>query len=350
MNMNFVDLIEQAKADGCSDVHITVGTNIARRRYGKLEMIPEIPTAQESTALILEVLTNDQREKVLNGMDLDFAVMIPSGTRIRANIYHQRNNLAATYRILKTKIPSFDELQIPQAVRNLANEPRGLVLITGPTGSGKTTTLASMLDYINKKHAKHVMTIEDPIEYIFPHANCMIHQREVGRDVDTFATALRSALREDPDIILVGEMRDFETINAAITAAETGHLVFATLHTTNAPQTIERIIDAYPPHGQGQARTQLANVLKGVVTQQLLPRDDEEGMIIATEVLINNDAIANQIRENKTHQIMTSMQAGVAQGMHTMNADLRRLVIEQKITKQTALRYTSNVKDFESQR
>ncbi len=350
MNMNFVDLIEEAKADGCSDVHITVGTNIARRRYGKLEMLPEVPTAQESTALILEVLTNEQREKVLNGMDLDFAVMIPSGTRIRANIYHQRNNLAATYRILQTKIPSFDELQIPQAVRNLANEPRGLVLITGPTGSGKTTTLASMLDYINKKFAKHVMTIEDPIEYIFPHANCMIHQREVGRDVDSFATALRSALREDPDIILVGEMRDFETISAAITAAETGHLVFATLHTTNAPQTIERIIDAYPPHGQGQARTQLANVLKGVVTQQLIPRDDDDGMIIATEVLINNDAIANQIRENKTHQIMTSMQAGVAQGMHTMNADLRRLVIEQKITKQTALKFTSNVKDFESQR
>lgn len=348
--MNFVDLIEEAKMDNCSDVHITVGTSIARRRYGKLEMLPEIPTAEESTAMIFEILTEEQREKVIAGQDLDFAVMLPSGTRVRANIYHQRNNYAATYRILRTKIPTFDELQIPEAVRKLINEPRGLVLITGPTGSGKTTTLASMIDYVNKKQAKHVMTIEDPIEYVYYHAKSMIHQREVGRDVDSFATALRSALREDPDIILVGEMRDFETISAAITAAETGHLVLATLHTTSAAQTIERIIDAYPHYGQSQARTQLANVLKGVVTQQLVPRDDEPGMAIATEILINTEAIANQIRENKTHQIPSSMQAGMAQGMHTMNADLKRLVREQKITNSTALKYCSNVKDYESQR
>ena len=348
--MTFVDLIEEAKMDGCSDVHITVGTSIARRRYGKLEMLEPIPTAQESTNLIIECLTQEQIEKVRNGEDLDFAIMLPTGTRIRANIYHQRNNVAATYRILQTKIPTFDELEIPEAVRKLVNEPRGLVLITGPTGSGKTTTLASMIDFINKKHAKHVMTIEDPIEYVYYHAKSMIHQRQVGTDVDSFASALRSALREDPDIILVGEMRDFETISAAITAAETGHLVLATLHTTTAAQTIERIIDAYPPHGQAQARTQLANVLKGVVTQQLIPRDDEDGMAMATEILLNNEAVANQIRENKTHQIPSAMQSGIAQGMHTMNADLKRLVREQKITNATALKYCTNVKDYENQR
>lgn len=348
--MTFVDLIEEAKMDGCSDVHITVGTSIARRRYGKLEMLEPIPTAQESTNLIIECLNQDQIEKVRAGQDLDFALMLPTGTRIRANIYHQRNNVAATYRILQTKIPTFDELDIPEAVRKLVNEPRGLVLITGPTGSGKTTTLASMIDYINKKMPKHVMTIEDPIEYVYPHAKSMIHQRQVGTDVESFASALRSALREDPDIILVGEMRDFETISAAITAAETGHLVFATLHTTTAAQTIERIIDAYPPHGQAQARTQLSNVLRGVVTQQLIPRDDEEGMVMATEILINNEAVANQIRENKTHQIPSAIQSGIAQGMHTMNADLKRLVKEHKITNSTALKFCTNVKDYENQR
>ena len=347
--MKFIDLIEEAKSQNVSDVHITVGTSIAFRKFGKLEILNPMPSASESEDLILEGLNDEQKKKVLSGEDLDFAMMI-GGTRLRANIYHQRNNLAATYRILRDSIPSFDELDIPEAVRKLINEPRGLVLITGPTGSGKTTTLASMVDYVNKKQAKHVMTIEDPIEYVYYHAKSMIHQREVGRDVDSFAKALRSSLREDPDIILVGEMRDFETISAAITAAETGHLVLSTLHTTSAPQTIERIIDAYPPHGQAQARTQLANVLKGIVTQQLIPRDDGEGMAIATEVLINNEAIANQIRENKTHQIVSSMQAGMAQGMHTMNADLKRLVREQKINNTTAFKYCSNVKDYENQR
>ena len=348
--MNFVELIADAKTQGCSDVHITVGTSIAFRKFGELVMLSPAPTADESTDMILDALTEAQRQEVLAGEDLDFAMMLSDGTRLRANIYHQRNNLAATYRILRDKIPTFDELDTPDAVRKLINEPRGLVLITGPTGSGKTTTLASMIDYVNKKQAKHVMTIEDPIEYVYYHAKSMIHQREVGRDVDSFAKALRSSLREDPDIILVGEMRDYETISAAITAAETGHLVLSTLHTTSAPQTIERIIDAYPPHGQSQARVQLANVLRGIVTQQLIPREDGEGMAMATEVLINTEAIANQIRENKTHQILSSMQGGMALGMHTMNADLKRLVRMGEISKEMALKYCSNVKDFESQR
>ena len=347
--MNFNELIAYAKSEGCSDVHITVGTALAIRKFGVLQMLEPVPSAEESEAMILEALTPDQRKRVLGGEDLDFALITPEG-RLRANIYHQRNNLAATYRILKSEVPTFDELNLPEAARKLINEPRGLVLITGPTGSGKTTTLASMIDYVNQKMAKHVLTIEDPIEYVYYHAKSMIHQREVGKDVDSFATALRSSLREDPDIILVGEMRDYETISAAITAAETGHLVLSTLHTTSAPQTIERIIDAYPPHGQAQARTQLANVLKGVVTQQLIPRDDEEGMTIATEILINNDAIATQIRDNKTHQIVSSMQSGAMYGMHTLNADLKRLVREGKIKNNTALKYCSNVKEFETLR
>lgn len=348
--MTFKELIARAKREEASDVHITVGTATAFRRFGKLEMIEPVPTAQEATELIFSELTEDQIDRVKCGEDLDFAIMMEDGTRLRANIYHQRNNIAATYRILRNRIPTFRELNIPDAVRNLIKEPRGLILITGPTGSGKTTTLAAMIDYVNQKQAKHVMTIEDPIEYVYYHAKSMIHQREVGRDVDSFAKALRSSLREDPDIILVGEMRDYETISAAITAAETGHLVLSTLHTTSASQTIERIIDAYPAHGQSQARTQLANVLCGIVTQQLVPRQDDTGMEIATEVLINTEAIANQIRENKTHQIDSSIQAGGALGMHTLNADLKRLVREDKITEEMAKKYCSNVKDYESQR
>ena len=301
--------------------------------------------------MILECLTEQERSRVLAGEDLDMAIMLPGGVRVRANIYHQRNNLAATYRILNDKIPTFDELEIPQAVPKLVNEPRGLILITGPTGSGKTTTLASMIDYVNKNQAKHVITIEDPIEYVYYHAKSMIHQREIGKDVPTFEKALHSALREDPDIILVGEMRDYETISAAITAAETGHLVLSTLHTSSAAQTIERIIDAYPSHGQAQARTQLANVLKGIVTQVLVPEEDiHGGMTIATEVLLNTDAIANQIRENKTHQITSSIISSGSTGMHTMNADLKRLEREGRISRATALKYCSNVKDYDNQR
>ena len=348
--MDFVELINWANSEGCSDVHITVGTAIAIRKFGKLEMIEPVPSAAESEEMILSGLTDMQYARVKRGEDIDFSKMLPDGTRLRVNVYHQRNNLAATYRILRSNVPSFDELEVPQAVRKLVDEPRGLVLITGPTGSGKTTTLAAMIDYINKKQSKHVITIEDPIEYVYYHAQSMIHQREVGTDVDSFAKALRSSLREDPDVILVGEMRDFETISAAITAAETGHLVFSTLHTTSAAQTVERILDAYPPHGQAQARTQLANVLKCVATQVLVPRDDVPGMVMATEVLMNNEAVSNLIRENKTHQIPSSIQSGSMYGMHTLNSDLKRLVRERRISNATALKYCSNVKDYENQR
>ncbi|MDD6327571.1 MAG: type IV pilus twitching motility protein PilT [Eubacteriales bacterium] len=348
--MDFLSLIQRAKREGCSDVHITVGTHIVFRKFGELEMIEPKPTIDEAEELIWGPLTDEQYEYIKSGKDLDFAMMLPDHTRLRANIYHQRNNLAASYRLLQDEIPGFDELLVPPAVRKLVNEPRGLVLITGPTGSGKTTTLASMIDCINKNQRKHIITIEDPIEYLYPYSKCMIHQREVGKDVDNFSDALRSSLREDPDVILVGEMRDYETIKAAITAAETGHLVLSTLHTSSAAQTIERIIDAYPPHGQAQARTQLANVLRGVATQVLIPRSDRQGMIMATEVLINNEAIANQIRDNKTHQIQSSIQGGASLGMHTMNADLKRLVFEGKISYENALTFSPNPKEFDSLR
>ncbi len=347
--MGFTELIEYARQDGCSDVHITVGTAIARRKFGKLELLEPIPSAEESQAMIMEKLTDEQKSKVLAGEDLDFALMMPDGSRLRANIYHQRNNLAAVYRILNQDIPSFDDLGVPVAARSLIEEPRGLLLITGPTGSGKTTTMAAMVDYINKNMDKHVITIEDPIEYVYYHKRSMIHQREIGKDVKDYATALYSALREDPDIILVGEMRDYETIRAAITAAETGHLVLSTLHTTNASQTVERIIEAYPPHGQNQVRGQLANVLKGVISQVLIPLDDGNGMVMASELLLNNDAIANQIRENKTHQILSTIQSNSMAGMHTLDADLKRLVREWKITNETALKYCSNPKNFLAQ-
>lgn len=348
--MTFEELIEYARKEGCSDVHITVGTAIALRKFGKLEMLEPIPQPYESENMILEHLTEEQKSRVIGGEDLDFAMIMPNRIRLRANIYHQRNHLAATYRILQETIPTFDELGIPEAIRKLADEPRGLVLITGPTGSGKSTTMASMVDYINKTQSKHIITIEDPIEYVYPYAKSMIHQREVGRDVAEFSIALRSALREDPDIILVGEMRDYETISAAVTAAETGHLVLATLHTTSAPQTVDRILDAYPPYAQSQARIQLASVLKGICTQVLIPKYDGNGMVMATEVLLNSDAVANQIRENKNHQITTSMQAGMAQGMHTLNWDIRRLERSQIITRENALKFCSSKKDYENER
>jgi len=346
--VNFTELIEQARERQCSDVHITMGTPIAFRRFGKLEVLKEVPSAEESKKLILEKLTEEQAKKVLDGQDLDFAIMMPDGTRLRANIYHQRNNLAAVYRILNRTIPTFDELGIPAAARNLVNEQRGLVLITGPTGSGKTTTMASMVDYINTNMKKHVITVEDPIEYVYSYKQCMIHQREIGKDVENYAKALHSALREDPDVILVGEMRDQETMQAAITAAETGHLVIATLHTSSAAQTIERIIEAYPPHGQNQVRTQLANVLKGVVTQVLLPTVQGDAMVMATEVLINTDAVSNQIREGKLHQIQSTIQSSASYGMHTMDSDLKRLVRDWKISNETALLNCSNPKTFMS--
>ena len=340
--MNFEELVAYAKERNCSDIHITVGTNVAIRRYGTLEILDPAPTAEESRNMIFSVLEQDEVDEVLSGKDIDVGVMLRDETRIRVNVYHQRNNIAASIRILNQYIPTFEELGLPPVIEDIAQKPRGLVLVTGPTGSGKSTTLASMVEYINNKYPCHIMTIEDPIEYVYPHNKAMIHQREVGKDVETFSGALRSALREDPDIILVGEMRDFETISAAITAAETGHLVLSTLHTTSASQTVERIIDACPLEGQNQIRAQFANVIRGVFTQNLLPRADGTGRVLATEVLVATTGIANLIRESKTIQIPSMIQSGKQLGMHTMNDDLANLVHYGIVTRTEALKVSSD--------
>lgn len=341
--MTFDQLLEYALANECSDIHITVGTHLAVRRFGTLQIINPEPTMEEAKALIHELMTPEQIELAENGKDLDFARFCQNGkVRIRVNIYHQRNNLAASIRLLNESIPDFYSLKLPDVIENFCKLPRGLVLITGPTGSGKTTTLASMIDYINKNRPCHIMTVEDPIEYIYNHKLAMIHQRELGKDVKDYATALRSSLREDPDIILVGEMRDYETISAAITAAETGHLVFSTLHTTSAAQTIDRIIDGCPLEGRDQLRIQLATILYGVVSQQLLPLQDGTGRIVATETMVMNPAIGNLIRENKTNQIPSTIQSNAALGMHTLNSDLKRLISAGAIDRTTAFNCTND--------
>ena len=345
--MNFEELVEYAKKNECSDIHITVGTNLAIRRFGVLEILEPAPTAEESRNMIFSFLDQDQVEKVSNGQDLDVGCMLWDGTRIRANIYHQRNNLAASIRLLNQTIPTFQELGLPPVVKELAELPRGLVLVTGPTGSGKTTTLASMVNHINKTTSRHIMTIEDPIEYVYPHNKAMIHQREVGKDVPSFASALRSALREDPDIILVGEMRDHETISAAIAAAETGHLVLSTLHTTSAAQTVERIIDATPLDGQDQIRSQFSNVIRGVITQTLLPSAEGDGRVVATEIMVANVAIGNLIRENKAIQIPSLIQAGRTAGMHTLNDDLASLIRRGRVTKEEAMKVSNDPSSLE---
>lgn len=346
--MELKQIIDWALQENCSDIHLTVGTHIAVRKFGTLEIMPWEVTPFECQKMIYSVLDTKQADYLEAGNDLDIGYMYEDGIRIRANIYHQRNNLAASIRLLRQYIPTFEELGLPPVVKNLAELPRGLVLVTGPTGCGKSTTLASIVDYINKSLPKHIMTIEDPIEYVYPHNKAMIHQRELGKDVNSFAGALRSALREDPDIILVGEMRDYETISAAISAAETGHLVLATLHTTSAAQTVERIIDACPLEGQNQLRSQISNVLKGVVTQHLLPLANGTGRIVATEVMVANAAISNLIRENKTLQIPNAIQAGKKEGMHTLNDSLVELVHAYKITREDALSVSNNPASIEN--
>ena len=337
--MTIEELIYKASDMDCSDIHLTVGTNMATRRFGKLTISENEMTPQESKALILALLTDEQQEYVLKGGDLDVGVVINNEIRVRANVYHQRNNLAASIRLLQKEVPTFRELGLPDTVRKFAEKPHGLVLVTGPTGSGKSTTLASMVNHINKTQACHIMTIEDPIEYIYPHQKAMIHQRELGKDVEDYATALRSAMREDPDIILVGEMRDFDTISAALTAAETGHLVLSTLHSTSASQTVERIIDASPIDAQAQIRIQFANVLAGVVTQNLIPLANGRGRVVATEIMVATPAVKNLIRDNKSIQIQNAILSGKKSGMMLMEEVILDFAHTGRITTEDAIKY-----------
>ncbi len=340
------EIFDYAVKQDCSDIHLVGKMQPIVRQVGKLVKLdyPELDN-EEVKRWINAMLTTQQQEMYDEGNDIDTAYTDSNNNRYRLNIFRQQGLNAIAMRLLKNTIPTIDQLGLPEVLKTLADEPRGMVLVTGSTGSGKTTTLAAMIDYINTHKSKHVLTLEDPIEYIHKPKNCLINQREIHTDVTSFSSALRSALREDPDVILVGEMRDYETISLALTAAETGHLVLSTLHTTGAASTIDRIIDVFPPHQQAQIRTQLATVLKGVVSQALIPRMDENKRVAVHEIMLMTDAIGNMIREGKIFQINSSIQTGSRLGMQTLESALANLVKRGAISQETAMEHSSS-KEF----
>jgi len=326
-----------------SDLHLTTNTPPQIRVHGKLQTLDLPPLGPvETKALAYSVLTDAQKKRFEEALELDFSFGIKGMARFRCNVFNQRGAAAAVYRVIPEKIKPFSELGLPAILATLADRPRGLVLVTGPTGSGKSTTLAAMIDKINTERREHILTIEDPIEYIHQHKGCLVNQREVHSDTHGFSVALRAALREDPDIVLIGELRDLETIESALRIAETGHLTFATLHTNSAAQTINRIIDVFPAHQQGQIRTQLSLVLEGIVCQSLLPKADGTGRVVALEIMVPNPAIRNLIRDDKIHQIYSTMQTGQEKlGMQTMNQSLATLVQKRQVTTETAMSASS---------
>lgn len=333
-----------------SDLHLAVGSTPVIRVDGQLTPLPgdfDRFTPDALREILLPILTPDQRERLETELELDLAYSAVGVGRFRVNMYWQRNSLGAAFRFIDNRIRTLDELGMPPQVRDFAYLPRGLVLVTGPTGSGKSTTLASLIDVVNTDLACHVMTVEDPIEFLHKHKRSIVNQREVGTDTHTFASALKHVLRQDPDVILVGELRDLESISVALTAAETGHLVFATLHTVDAAQSIDRIIDVFPPHQQGQIRTQLSGSLQGVVSQTLLKKIGG-GRVVATEVLKMTPAIGHLVREGKSHQIYSSLQSGAEHGMHTMDQSLAELVRNGTVTYDHAREKASDLKSFES--
>jgi twitching motility protein PilT len=342
------ELLVEVLERGASDLHLTAGARPTIRMNGSLEQLEERPmlTPPVIQRMMYAVLTQRQREKFEEALELDFAYAVPGKARFRVNLYRQRDALGAAFRLIPYEIKPLEELGVPPTVSNFSMLPRGFVLVTGPTGSGKSTTLASLVDLANRNRRDHIMTVEDPIEFLHRHKSCLVNQREVGEDTWSFQNALKHVLRQDPDIILVGEMRDLETISVALTAAETGHLVFATLHTQDAAQTIDRVIDVFPPHQQQQIRVQLAGALQGVVCQTLAKTADGKGRAVATEVLVATPAIRNLIREGKTHQIYSALQAGAKHGMHTMDQHLSELVKSGRITYDTALEKCHHVEDF----
>jgi twitching motility protein PilT len=347
-SMFLTDLLIEVLNRGCSDLHLTVGAPPTVRQHGSLTPIDERPklTPQFLQKVLYAILSQKQREKFEEVLELDFAYSVPGRARFRVNIYRQRDAIGAAFRLIPYEIKQLEDLGVPPTVANFAMLPRGFVLVTGPTGSGKSTTLAAVVDLANRSRRDHIMSVEDPIEFLHEHKGCLVNQREVGEDTHSFKNALKHVLRQDPDIILVGEMRDLETIEIALTAAETGHLVMATLHTQDAAQTIDRVIDVFPPHQQQQVRTQLAGALQGVVCQQLVKTADGKGRVVATEVLVATPAIRNLIREGKTHQIYSAMQAGAKHGMATMDQHLAELVKKGKITYDVALEKCHHVEDF----
>ncbi|HTE17280.1 MAG TPA: type IV pilus twitching motility protein PilT, partial [Armatimonadota bacterium] len=321
-----------------SDLHMVVGVPPIIRVDGKLQPAPyERMTPQDTQRMCYDILSDEQIQRFESTLELDFSYQVARVARFRVNIYKERGNLAAALRVIPQKIPTMEELGLPAVLKELCHKPRGLVLVTGPTGSGKSTTLAAMLNDINSTRAEHILTVEDPIEYLHNHKYSVVGQRELGMDTKSFAAALKSALREDPDVILVGEMRDLETMQLAVTAAETGHLVFATLHTNSAAQTVDRIVDVFPPGQQEQIRIQLSNNLEGVVTQQLLRRANQPGRVCALEIMMASSAIRNLIREGKSHQINSMIQISNQMGMQTMDQCLRDLYSKGAITYDDAI-------------
>jgi len=337
------ELVGQMKSLDASDLHLTPGSMPMVRCRGELVALNgyEPLTADTTRNLIYQILSTEQQKILETRRSIDMAYSVPRIARFRVNAFFQRNSLGAALRMIPSEIRSLEQLGFPANVSKLAEKARGLVLVTGPTGSGKSTTLAAVIDQINKSRHEHILTIEDPIEFLHHHQRCIVNQREIGFDATSFADALRSALRQDPDVILVGEMRDLETIATALTAAETGHLVLATLHTQSAPQTIDRIIDVFPAEQQDQVRIQLAGTLQGIVTQTLVPTADGRGRVAALEILLPDDAVRNLIRQGKVEQIYSVMQTGTNRGMQTMEQSLADLLIRGVITREQALARTT---------
>lgn len=334
--------------NNCSDLHLSSGCKPMVRKHGELEEIKYQELTNEILEkLLFEIISDEQRDFFLKKKDLDFAYEIPGMARFRANYFYQKRGIAAVFRIIPSKILTAEELGLPPQVLKFANLSRGLVLVTGPTGSGKSTTLAAIIDYINRNRKDHILTIEDPVEFVHESKGCLVNHREVGSMTQSFSAALRAALREDPDVILVGEMRDLETIELAITAAETGHLVFGTLHTNSAPKTVDRIIDAFPAGQQAQIRTMLSESLKGVISQQLLKRSDKPGRVAALEIMVVNSAIANLIREGKIFQIPSIMQTGKADGMQMMDQVILDFLMNKVISPEEAYLKANDKKMFE---
>ena len=343
------DLLEYVVAQDASDLHLTGGSPPVVRMKGELEPLESLGMLRpaDTQQLIYRILSTEQQKHLEIHRQIDLSYALPGLARFRLNVYFQRESLAAAFRLIPMELKSLEDLGLPTSLYELAAKPRGIVLVTGPTGSGKSTTLAALIDEINKSVPHHIMTVEDPIEFLHAHKRCIVNQREIGPDAVSFSDALRGALRQDPDVILVGEMRDLETISTALTAAETGHLVFATLHTQDAASTVDRLIDVFPAGQQSQIRIQIASSLQGVVSQTLLPTSDGRGRIAAVEILVPDDAVRNLIRQGKVEQIYTVMQTQTRRGMQTMEQALAELVAKKVVTKDLALSRSSKPEQLE---
>ena len=346
--MELVEMLKAAVLAGSSDIHIVIGKPPLMRVDGEMAEIPGFTkiTAEESKRLIYSILYEEQRAKFEETWELDCSFAITGLSRFRVNVFLQKNGVEAVMRVISSKIPTAEQLRLPKSVTDLADLPRGLVLVTGPTGSGKSTTLAVIMEMINNKYADNILTVEDPIEFVYESKKSVFRQREIGQNTKSFGAALKSALRQDPDVILIGELRDLETMQLAITAAETGHLCFGTLHTQDAPSTIDRIIDVFPPHQQAQIRVQLAVVLAAVVCQQLVTKKDGEGRVAAREIMIMTPAISNMIREGKTHMIYGALDTGAKHGMIPMDKALAELVRTGMISPEEGLQRANNQETF----